>query len=136
MRSQNLDDEQDYTDPDLLQKALQQLLEQISKRDQKIARIKAESAAALRASAEREASMLNKIAEQDAILLYTQTQLKDRKLQLDEILASRTWKTALFLQKVHSFLIPTNSHRARILHSILAIISLPFKKSEGSKEKS
>jgi hypothetical protein len=128
MRKQKLDDKPDYANHELLQKALQQLLEQISKRDQKIARIKAESAAALRASAEREKSTLIKIAEQDAVLLYTQAQLNERNLQLDEILASRAWKAALFFQKVHTFLIPPNSHRARILKSILVIISFPFKR--------
>jgi len=128
MRKQKLDEQQGYTDPDLLQKALHQLLEQISKRDQKIAWINAESAATLRASMEKEQAMLITIAERDAILLYTQTQLKDRESQLNEILTSRTWRTALFLQRVRVFLIPPNSRRARVLRLGLDVIFFPFKK--------
>ena len=128
MSKQQRDEQQDRVDPNLLQQALHQLLEQISKRDQKIARLNVESAAALRASAEKERAMLNTIAERDAILLYTKTQLKDRESQLDEILTSRNWKTALFLQQARVFLIPPNSRRAQVLRLGLDVILFPFKK--------
>ena len=128
MHKQKLDKQQDYTDPDLLQKALHQLLEQISIRDQKITRLDAESTAAVRTFAEKEQSMLTMIAERDAILLYTQTQLKDREAQVDEIFASNTWKIALLLQRIRNFLVPPKSRRAKFLQHSLAFFSYPLKK--------
>lgn len=127
MHKQIFDEQRNYIDPDSLQKALLQLLEQISKRDQKMARLNAENAATVRTFSEKEQSLLAKIAERDAILFYTQTQLKDRESQLDEILTSRTWKIALFLQRVRVFLLPPNSRRARVLRLGLNVLSFPFK---------
>lgn len=114
--------QQDYTDPPLLQEALHQLLEQISRRDQKISWINAEKAAAARSFSEKEQDLLQKIAEKDAILNYTQTQLRDREAQLNEILTSRTWKVALFIQRIRVLLVPPQSWRARILRRGLELI--------------
>lgn len=121
--------QQDYTDPPLLQEALHQLLEQISKRDQKISWINAEKAAAARSFSEKEQALLQKIAEKEAILHYAQTQLRDREAQLNEILTSRTWKIALFIQRIRLFLVPPESRRARILRRGLKILFFPFKKT-------
>jgi hypothetical protein len=92
--------------PDELQRALHQLLEQISKRDQKISWINAEKAAAARSFLEKEQALLNQISERDALLRYTRTQVADREARLNEIFASRTWKTALLLQRIRSFVVP------------------------------
>lgn len=94
------------TDPQLLQEALHQLLEQIVRRDQKISWISAEKTAAARAFSEQEQALLNTIAEREAVLHYTQIQLHDREAQLNEILSSRTWKIALFLQRIRTLLVP------------------------------
>lgn len=133
MHKQQLDKQPDYTDAGLLQKALQQLLDQISKRDQKIASINAEHTATIRALAEKEQAMLTEIAERDAILFYTQAQLKDREAQLNEIVTSTTWKIALLFQRVRTFLVPLNSRRARILQKGLNVIFFPFKKTRSGK---
>lgn len=120
---------QDHTDPPLLQEALHQLLEQISRRDQKILWIDAEKAAAARSFLEKEQTLLNKLSEKEAILQYTQTQLRDREAQLNEILTSRTWKIALFIQRIRVLLVPPDSRRARILQRGLDILSSPSKKT-------
>jgi len=114
--------QQDYSDPPLLQEALHQLLEQISRRDQKISWINAEKTAAARSFWEKEQDLLQKIAEKDAILNYTQTQLRDREAQLNEILTSRSWKIALLIQRIRVFLVPPQSWRARILRRGLELI--------------
>ncbi len=89
--------QQDHADPDHLHKSIYKLLEQISKRDQKI-------------------------ASRDTLLRYTQARLVERETQLarteaqlNEIVASKTWKTALILQRIRTFLVPINSRRSRIL---------------------
>ena len=106
MHEQRSDELQDDAHPDVLQRALNQLLEQISKRDQKISWINAEKAAAARSFLEREQALLNQISEKDALLQYTRTQVTDRDAQLNEIFTSRTWKIALLLQRIRLFLIP------------------------------
>lgn len=119
----------EYTDSPLLQEALHQLLEQISRRDQKIIWINAEKTAAERSFSEKEQALLQEISEKDAILQYTQIQLRDREAQLNEILNSRTWKIALFIQRIHDFLVPPGSRRARLLRRGLEILSFPSKKA-------
>ena len=94
---------QDYANPDLLQKALYQLLEQISKRDQKL-------------------------VEKDAQLLYMQAQITEKEAQLNEIVTSKAWKIMLFIQKARSFLGSPPSRRAQMLRRGLEIISSSFKK--------
>jgi uncharacterized protein (DUF3084 family) len=117
MHKQKPDKQQDDVTPDLLQKALHELLEQISKRDQKI-------------------------AERDALLRFTRAQLKEReaqfkeqeaeimerKAQIHEIRASRTWKIALLMQRIRTFFVPINSRRAQILERGLKMILSPFTK--------
>ena len=122
MSKQTPAQQQDYSDPPLLQEALHQLLEQISRRDQKISWINAEKTAAARSFWEKEQDLLQKIAEKDAILNYTQTQLRDREAQLNEILTSRSWKIALLIQRIRVFLVPPQSWRARILRRGLELI--------------
>ena len=111
MCRQKLDKQQDDTDLDLLQKALHQLLEQVSKRDQKIAWINAENTAALRMLVEREQAMLAEKAETEFMLRHTQAQLAEREAQFNEIVNSRTWKAALLLQRIRVFLVPPKSRR-------------------------
>jgi hypothetical protein len=89
------------TDPDALQRALYVLLEQISKRDQKISWIKAQRDA--------------EVAERDALIHSTQALLREREAQLHEILTSRTWKIASYLQRVRTFFVPLQSRREAIL---------------------
>jgi hypothetical protein len=103
---------QDDADPELLQRALHQLLEQISKRDQKISWLNAEKAAAARSFLEKQQALLNQISERDALLHYTRTQVTDRDAQLNEIFTSRTWKIALLLQRIRTFLVPAKKPRA------------------------
>jgi hypothetical protein len=114
MSKQNLRQSQDDINPDLSQITLYQLLEQISNRDQKISWIHAERAATVRALKQT--------------LLETQRRLTEREAQLHEILTSRTWKMALFLQRIRNFLVPLESRRARILQAGLDMITSPFKK--------
>ncbi len=121
--------QQENTDPKLLQEALHQLLEQIVRRDQKISWINAEKTVAARSFSEKEQELLNKISEKEAILFYTQAQLTEREAQLNEILTSRTWKAALFIQRIRAFLVPPESRRARILQRGLDVLFFPFKKS-------
>lgn len=92
---------QHATEPDTLQRALYLLLEQISRRDQKILWIQAQ----------REAE----VAERDALLRSTQALLSEREAQLHEIRTSRTWKIASYLQRVRTFLVPLRSRREAIL---------------------
>jgi len=95
--------QQNDADPELLQKALHQLLEQISKRDQKI-------------------------AEREALLLYTQRQLKEKESELHEIITSRAWKILLFFQRLRIFLVSPGSRRKEMLRKGLDIIFSPLKK--------
>jgi len=95
---------QHYTNPDLLQKALYQLLEQISKREQKL-------------------------VEKDAQLLYMQAQLMEKEAQLNEIVTSKAWKIMLFIQKARLFLGSSQSRRVQMLRRGLEIISSSFKKT-------
>src|SRR5215207_4323827 len=104
MRKQKFDKQQDYTDPTLLRKALHQLLAQISKRDQKILWINSEKTAVLRMLVEKD----QVLAEKDAILRYTQG-------QLNEILNSKAWKIAAWIQRMRLILVPSESRRAQIL---------------------
>jgi hypothetical protein len=113
MNQQKSAEQQEYGS-DLLQITLQQLLEQISKRDQKILWIMAQKRA--------------EIAEKDALLLKTQNLLIARESQLHEILNSRTWKLALFMQRIRIFLVPPESRRARMLQRTLDIIFFLFRK--------
>jgi hypothetical protein len=115
MHEQTPKKQQEYSDLHSLQKALYQLLEQIAKRDQKILWINSEKMAALRSYQEKEQALLQKLAEKDAVLQYTQTQLTDREAQLHEILSSRTWKMALFLQRVRVFFVPPQGRLAQTL---------------------
>ena len=103
MHIQKPDKQQNDADPELLQKALHQLLEQISKRDQKI-------------------------AERDALLFHTQRQLKEKESELDEILTSRAWKILLFFRRLRILLISPGSRRTEMLRRGLDIIFSPFKK--------
>ena len=122
MSKQKLHQTQDDINPDSSQIALYQLLEQISNRDQKISWINAERAATVRALKQT--------------LLETERRLTEREAQLHEILTSRTWKMALFLQRIRNFLVPLQSRRARILQGGLNIIISPFKKKvKGTIEK-
>jgi len=104
MYIQKPDKQQNDADPELLQKALHQLLEQISKRDQKI-------------------------AEREALLLYTQRQLKEKESELHEILTSRAWKILLFFRRLRIFLISPGSRRTQMLRRGLDIIFSPFRKT-------
>jgi hypothetical protein len=95
------------TNPDLLQKAVYQLLEQISKRDQKL-------------------------IEKDAQLLYMQAQLMEKEAQHNEIVTSKAWKIMLFVQKARIFLGSPQSRRVQMLRRGLEIISSLFKKTGRS----
>jgi hypothetical protein len=103
MHIQKPDKQQNDADPELLQKALHQLLEQISKRDQKI-------------------------AERDALLFHTQRQLKEKESELHKILTSRAWKILLFFRRLRILLISPGSRRTEMLRRGLDIIFSPFKK--------
>lgn len=94
---------QEYTDPDLLQKALHQLLEQISKRDQKI-------------------------AERDTLLLYTQAQLKEKEAQLHEITNSRLWKVVVFIRRIRVFIFSPGNRRVSMLRRGWEVILSSFKR--------
>lgn len=107
MLEQRPDKQQNDDDPELMQKALRQLLEQISKRDQKI-------------------------AERDALLLYTQAQLKEKESQLQEIVTSRAWKIVLFIRRIRTFLVSPGSRRIQMLRRGLDIIFSPLKKNGGN----
>jgi hypothetical protein len=128
MPKQETDKEQDYTNPELLRNAVNQLLNQISNRDQKISRLKAERAATVRSLGQTIQTLSETIAEKDALLRYRQTQITDRDSQIQEILTSRTWKMALLLQRIRVFLLPPQSRRARIVQDGLKTIASPLKK--------
>lgn len=115
------DKEQDYVNPELLQKTISQLLEQIAKRDQKISWINAEKTATVR-------KLIAEIAEGEAALRHTQDLLRDKELQLHETVTSRTWKIALLIQRIRTFLVPLGSRRARLLERGFNIIISPPKK--------
>ncbi|MBI5966097.1 MAG: glycosyltransferase [Chloroflexi bacterium] len=72
MRKQKHNKNRDFDDPGLLQKVMQQLLEQISKRDQKIGWLNAENVAVQRTlttqAAERERALTVQMTEQERIL--------------------------------------------------------------------
>jgi uncharacterized protein involved in exopolysaccharide biosynthesis len=103
MPQQKPDKRQEYTNPDLLQKALHQLLEQISKRDQKI-------------------------TERDTLLLYTQAQLKEKEAQLHEITNSGLWKLVVFIRRTRVFLVSPRSRRVSMLRRGWEVILSPFKR--------
>jgi hypothetical protein len=121
MHKQNSDKQQDYTDPELLQEALYQLLEQISKRDQKILSIMAEKTAVTQELMEKEKI----IAERDASLLFTQG-------EMDKMLKSKAWKIASMLIQTRTFLFPPDSRRAQALDKALNVIFFPFRKAGRS----
>lgn len=104
-----------------LQKTLEQVLIQVSKRDQKITWINAQRAAeAAQATVEKEAL--------EAVLRSTQDQVRTREAQLEEILNSRTWKIAVFLQRLRTFLVPVQSRREAILQQVFRMLrSIPGK---------
>ncbi len=113
------------TDPATVQNAIHQLLEQISKRDQKILWGNSEKTAVLGALAENEKALAENekaLAEKDAVLRYTQGQLND-------ILNSKAWKVAAWMQRMRLILVPPDSRRARILGKAWNMVSLPLKKS-------
>lgn len=90
MQLQKPDWRQDDQNPDELQKTLAQLLEQIAKRDQKI-------------------------AKQEALLLYTQTQLTEKDSQLSEIRNSLFWKLTRPIRWTRNFLMAPGSARGSML---------------------
>ena len=121
MRKQNPAGPQPDTDPDALERALHLLLEQISKRDQKISWI----------TAQKEVEVAEKDAL-DAVLRSTQALLREREAQLHEILTSGTWKMAVFIQRFRTFLVPLHSRREAILQQMFRIVLSPFKKIRKS----
>jgi ATP-dependent helicase/DNAse subunit B len=129
MSIQKSEKQQYDTDPATVQNAIHQLLEQISKRDQKILWGNSEKTAVLQVLAEKEKAMAENLAEKeralaekDAVLRYTQGQLND-------ILNSKAWKVAAWMQRMRLILVPPESRRARILGKALNMVSLPLKKS-------
>ena len=108
-----------YTNPDLLQKALYQLLEQISKRDQKIISITAEKTVILQELMEKE----KVIAERDASLIFWQSQFR-------QVVDSRAWKIASSIQNARTFLAPPGSRRAWFIEKLLSVVSPAHRKSE------
>jgi hypothetical protein len=133
MLKQEPDTPPDDTNSDLLQRALNQLLEQISNRDQKILWMKAERTAAVRSLEQAMQQMAEKmaetIAEKDVLLLHTQAQLTNTELQLHQILESSTWRMALFFQRIRNFLVPPQSRREQILRDGLSKSLFPFKRN-------
>jgi tRNA/tmRNA/rRNA uracil-C5-methylase (TrmA/RlmC/RlmD family) len=119
MYKKSSDDQQIYSDPEHLQKALYQLLEQISKRDQKILSITAEKTAVLQELMEKE----KVLTEKDANLLFWQSQFR-------QVVESRAWKIASSIQNTRTFLAPPESRRAQFIERLLSVISPAHKKSE------
>ena len=111
-------EQQMYSDPEQLQKALYQLLEQISKRDQKILSIASEKAAVMQELMEKEKIIL----EKDANLLFWQSQFR-------QVVESRAWKIAASIQNTRTFLAPPESRRAWLIEKLLRVISPAHKKS-------
>lgn len=108
-----------------LQKALEQVLIQISKRDQKITWINAQRAAeAAQAAVEKEAL--------EAVLRFTQEQVRTREAQLEEILNSRTWKIAVSLQRLRTFFVPVQSRREAILQQVSRMLQSILGKARKS----
>ena len=105
-------DPQHDTERDALQRALYLLLEQTSKRDQKIAWISAQRAA--------------EVAERDALLRSTKALLMERETQLHQTLTSRTWKIASYLQRIRTSLVPLHSRREAILQRVIHTIFSSF----------
>jgi hypothetical protein len=115
MHKQEPDKDHEHPDPLFIQKTIHQLLEQISIRDQKVLWLNSEKRAALRSFQEREQGLLRTISEKDAVLQYTQNQLTARESQLNEILNSRSWKIALFVQRLRVFIAPPKGRPAQPL---------------------
>jgi hypothetical protein len=90
MRLQKPDWRQDDPNPEDLQKAVVQLLEQVAKRDQKI-------------------------AERDALLLYTRARLAEKESQLSGITDSRIWKLLRPIRWIRNFLVASRSARRTLL---------------------
>jgi hypothetical protein len=90
MRLQKPDWRQDDPTPEELQNAVAQLLEQVAKRDQKI-------------------------AERDALLLYTRARLAEKESQLSGITDSRIWKLLRPIRWIRSFLAAPRSARRTLL---------------------
>lgn len=124
MHKQIPDDLKSDTNSDSMQNALGQLLEQISKRDQRIAWINAENSAVLRVSEEKQRAVL---AEKEDILLRVRIQLAEREALLNEIVTSRAWKVILLFRRVRVFFVPPNSRRAWMIRQGLNIMFLPFR---------
>jgi hypothetical protein len=112
MRDKTSDNKQDAKSPELLQKTLRELLEQISKRDQKILRIDAEKTAVLRTVIEKEQI----ISERDAHILFLEG-------ERDKLLRSKAWKFASALIQTRTRFFPPESRRAQILDKALNIVS-------------
>ena len=125
MPKQKLPRLQDDTSSDAVQIAVDQLLEQISKRDQRISWIRAERATTIRSL---KLTLKLRLLETERHLSERERQLSERETQLHEILTSRTWRMALFLQRIRNFLVPLGSRRAQILQGGLNMIISPFKK--------
>src|SRR6266498_4287760 len=118
MPTQSSDKQRDSTNAEMLQKALYQLLEQISKRDQKILSITADKTALSQELMEKEKI----IAEENASLLFTEH-------LLDQVLDSRAWKIASKIQDIRTFLVPPESRRAQFLEKALNLVSPSSKKT-------
>jgi len=115
----NSDEPQVDTDPVVFQNALYQLLEQISKRDQKILSITAEKTA-----------VLNELKEKEKLIAETEANLRFTESQLRQVLDSRAWKIASTIQKFRTLLAPPESRRARLIEKLLSIISPASSKTE------
>jgi hypothetical protein len=119
MDKKSSDQQPIYSDAEYLRKALYQLLEQISKRDQKILSITAEKAAVMQELMEKEKIIL----EKDASLLFWQSQFR-------QVVDSRAWKIASSIQNTRTFLAPPESRRAQFIEKLLSVISPADKKSK------
>ena len=122
MRDKTSDDNKpDATSPELLQKTLWELLQQISKRDQKILRINAEKIAVLRTLMEKEQI----ISERDAHILFLEG-------EMDKMLRSKAWRFASLLIQTRTRFFPPESRRAQILDKALNIVSFSSRNSRRS----
>jgi len=119
MSKKSSDEQPIDSDPEQLQKALYQLLEQIAKRDQRILSISAEKTAVMQELMEKEKI----IAERDASLLFWQSQFR-------QVVDSRAWKIASSIQNTRTFLAPPESRRAQVIEKLLSVISPAHRKSE------
>jgi hypothetical protein len=118
MRDKTSDNKQDAGSPELVQKTLRELLEQISKRDQKILRINAEKTAVMRTVVEKEQI----ISERDAHILFLQG-------EMDKLLRSKAWNFASKLIQTRTRFFPPESRRAQLLDKALNIISFSPRKA-------